>query len=358
MESLKETFVEVYRRAVTDPNFVFPEPLVSKVWGEYGDYQLVGHNPAVTNERCGKHVGLVVCSNLEGHDKVTLDGLSHKGKVAVKHVFNYCNSYGCPSCFMKGAVYREAKRAEARLLEGKKSFGLVEHLTVGISPSLYGLSMEVLRKRFKKALVARGVIGGAIIEHAFRYHNREEARRKGGLMGWYFSIHMHVLGYISGGSYVRCRLCRHNCNADRRFCLSCDGFEGVTRRHWKEDGFIVKVARDKKGVAGERRSVFKTLQYILSHCSIKKSAKRAHPLTWFGVVSYRKMSFKYVTHKDGCWICGGEMKPSFYVGSRLRIVKDASSPDFKPRFEADYLEDGVVVWVEKECDRFGRFPSG
>jgi hypothetical protein len=98
-----------------------------KVWGLHGCFSLVG-NGNVTNPRCGTFGSHWGCVRVELHDKITLDGYNHKGKVYVQKVFNSCDKPSCPACYKKGWAVREAGRIEARLKEAAKRFGQIEHV--------------------------------------------------------------------------------------------------------------------------------------------------------------------------------------------------------------------------------------
>jgi hypothetical protein len=296
-----------------------------KVWGVHGGFSLVG-NGNVTNSRCGTFGSYWGCLRVELHDKITLDGHNHKGKVHVQKVFNSCDKPSCPLCYKMGWAVREAGKIEARLKEGSKRFGEVQHIIVALPPKYWGLTYEDLRKLCLTVLLSRGVVGGATIFHGFRYNNAEEARQKGVRMGWYWSPHFHVLGFILGG-YGRCRACAH-C---RR---GCGGFVDRNYRLNEKDGCYVKVK-------GKRKTVGGTAWYQLNHATLRTDVKRPHVVTWFGVCSYRKLKVSPELRRRFCPICQHELERLRYFGS-----KDWFSGEFekKSKFEADYCEDGRPVW--------------
>ena len=138
------------------------------------------------------------------------------------------------------------------------------------------MSFDVCRKFILKALSVRGIFGGGMIFHGFRWNKWRKF--------WYWSPHFHVLGFVKGG-YARCRACvDKKCEGRNKEFLRCDGFEARTRRCFETDGVIVKVAEDRFGVKAERKSIFDTAQYQLSHACIRTDSKRAHAVFWFGVV--------------------------------------------------------------------------
>lgn len=311
----------------------------SNEWGNFGEYRLVG-NGQRTNEKCGKFYGFYGCLNVDLHDKITLDGVSHKGKVFVRKFFHSCDKPTCPICFKRGWAVREASAIERRLAQCSKRFGVVEHIIISVPEADYGLSFEKLKAKTIKILANRGVHGGVLIFHAFRYRNSEEAFRKCAPMGWYWSPHFHCLGYIKSG-YSKCRHCIKSSMA----CLSCDGFEGRTRRCYEKEGgrsgsgYIVKVA-------GKRKSIHGTAWYQLNHSSFKVSSKRPVIATWFGTCSYHKLKVTK-DKKEGtlCPICQHELEKLHYVGERP--IKEILSEFWIKEFEDDLLDwRGFPKWIK------------
>jgi hypothetical protein len=130
---------------------------------------------------------------------------------------------------------REAHKIEGRLAEAEKRFGKAEHVVVSLRMGDYDLGYEDLRNKVVKVLESRGVIGGCLIFHGFRYNN---------VRLWYWSPHFHVLGVIKDG--YGCR----NCNHERGDCRSCSGFNGREVRGFEKDGYIVKVMDERKTIFG------------------------------------------------------------------------------------------------------------
>ena len=309
------------------------EPAPNNSFGEFGDFQLVGHGK-VTNDYCGKFRKLYGCSRVELHDRITLNGQNFKGKVFFKPVFNSCDKPTCPKCYLYGWAIREARNIEGRLKEASKRFGQVEHIIATIPPKFYGLSLEALRAKIDKILFDRGVIGGVKIFHGFRYNLRKH---------WYWSPHFHVLGFILGG--YKCRNCAKvrktgKCGIENR---NCDGFVNRNYRMYEKDGCIVKVM-------GKRKSVYHTAWYQLNHSSVKKNVKRFHVATWFGVVSYRKLKVTVEYRKSVCPICRHELAEHIYYGNNPDILavlrSDRSSCEIR-RGYADLVEDGRIAWVQR-----------
>lgn len=296
----------------------------------YGEYELVGHGEQ-TNSKCGKFKRFEGCLNIEAHNAVRCFYPSlKKNSVYIRSVYHSCDKPTCPKCFKYGWAVRQATRMEKRLKEASKRFGLVEHIVVSVPKKEYGLSLEALRKRVIKILSNRGVIGGSLIFHAFRYRNHSVARRKGLSVGWYWNPHFHCLGFVGGEGYGKCRRCK---GGD---CYACGGFEGVTRRENKKDGWIVRVLAKRKTVGG-------TAWYQLNHSSIRRSgSKKSHAATWFGVCSYRKLKLingKDVGIKHKCPICGGDL-----VRVRYRGVFSEISVSRRGQIRGMFDANGEPLW--------------
>ena len=205
-------------------------------WGRYGEYELVG-NGEVTDAKCGSFFGYFGCLNVDLHSHISLDGVNHSGNAYIIKRFYSCDKPSCPICFKRGWAVREASKIESRINEASKRFGLAEHIIQSVPQCDYGLKFAQLKAKAVKALRSRGVLGGVHIFHAFRYRNASNALRTGLPLGWYWSPHFHIIGFIDGG-YACCRKCKNwwedsNGNAhvlDTEMCLACKtGFEGRTQ---------------------------------------------------------------------------------------------------------------------------------
>jgi hypothetical protein len=328
----------------------------ANVWGRAKGWMLAGTG-AVTNsdkddpKACGKFYGVKGCLRVKEHDITTLDGVNHKGMMFGRKQFRYCNNPRCPTCYKHGWANREARRAQARLLKGERRFGKTEHMIFSQPREDEPLTetpedeRKYRRTKLKKALAARGIMGGSIVFHPLRYASREEAKKRGVPFGWRYSPHYHVTGYIKGG-YSRCRACSHNNWFDREKCKKCEGFEGRIRRQNEKDGFIVKV----KGV---RKSIWGTVRYQLDHCGIPLEKGKYHNITWFGVVSYRalkltKEDFEEIDFKHNlCPLCQNSLED-------LECLDPAEKSRLKEEFwikefEEPYLDkDGKPRWKIKD----------
>jgi len=304
----------------------FDEFPVDDSFATYGEFELVGHGK-VTNGFCGKFSKVYGCSRKHLHNRITLDGVNYSGMGYFKPVFNSCDKPSCPVCYKFGWAIREARKIEARLAESSKRFGLAEHIVCSVPVKDYGLSYEALRSKAVKVLKVRGVVGGCLIFHGFRYNLVKH---------WYWSPHFHVLGHILGG--YRCRGCKRKSN-----CLKgCGGFDDRTWQAFQKDGYYVKVL-------GKRKSVYHTAWYQLNHSSVKRGVVRFHVATWFGVCSYRKLKVTVEFKKRVCPICKHELVEHFYCGRKpdvLAVLRSDRDSCGKREFFADIEENGCRAWVE------------
>jgi hypothetical protein len=305
----------------------FDEEPVESSYGSYGSFQLVGHGN-ITSDACGRWLRFKGCIRTDLHDHISLSGENFKGKVFVRVVHHSCDKPSCPVCFKSGWAVRQAGKIEGRLAQASKRFGQVEHIVASVPVRDYGLSFEALRLNVAKALYARGVVGGVLIFHGFRYNLRH---------AWYWSPHFHVLGYILGG---------YGCRGCKKGCVGCNGFEGRTRREFQKDGYIVKVL-DK------RKTVFGTAWYQLNHATIKPDVRRFHVATWFGNCSYHKLKVTVEKRKDLCPICSEELAKLRHLGVGC-IVKVKGEEGYVGSFVDDLVgADGSPNWCEASSGGYG-----
>jgi len=305
------------------PEVLSDAPHLKHPYAEFGKIQLVG-NGEQTNEYCGRFIGMKGCLRDDLHDKITLDGDNHKGKIYRRLVLHHCNKPSCPVCYKSGWAVRSAHRIADRLKKASKRFGQIEHLMISLPTKDYGLSLKAMRAKVKRLLIKRGVVGGCTIWHAFRYNLQDL---------WYFSPHFHVVGFILGG-YSTCRNCsrKSNCKA------GCGNFDDRAWRLFNKDGYYCKVF-------GKRKTIVGTLYYQLNHSAIVKDVERFHAYTYFGNVSYRKLKVTVEMRKAVCRICQHELVWIRYHGSKA-IITDSASPYYERDSFEDFFEDGVAVYDE------------
>jgi len=299
-----------------------------------GVWVLVG-NGIRTNDFCGQLLRVKGCLNVDLHGQMGLDGKCHAGEVYWQLVHNWCHKASCPICYYFGWAVRQAGEIDLRLSEARKRFGKVEHVILSVPVKDYGLDYGVLRKKAVKIAESRGVLGGSLIFHAFRYNL---------IRHWYWSPHMHVLGFIKDG--YGCRFCRR-----KNDCFKgCGGFDDRSYQRFLRDGWYVRVADPLH----ERKSVFYTAKYELGHASVKVGVKYFRVVTYFGVCSYRELKISADVRrawddckKSVCPACRYDLVKIRYAGVKP-FVTDISSPDYKNRSFADYLENGFPAWFVDE----------
>ena len=304
-------------------------------------YRLAGHGEVTNPDTCGKWNSKVFgCLNVEGH-RATFgkDGnlINYSGKVYVHPFVMSCNKPSCPICNKRWGSHLSYK-IEARLFEASKRYGQIEHIVLSPPQWLWNLGMDVLRRKVPKILGTRGGIGGSVIPHEYRYTRSR---------GWYYSPHLHVLGFLNGG--YKCRKCKEFNFRSMQTCGKCSEFEGLTRRLNVQDGWIVKVLDERKKAFGTNKpNIRGTAKYELSHASYKIGAKRRNVVTYFGVVSYRKLKVVPVKEPCLCPHCKRELVEIKYVGDDPEVLAWLNS-----RFDGahksswlDYYKDGTPVWVK------------
>jgi len=348
------------RDSVVDVGDVSHESVVSG-WGRSNGFELVGQQPK-TDEYCGRYLILKGClggEHGEEHNKVVFDKYGNSvncaGKAFLKLVHHFCDKPSCCVCFRHWAK-RGAGKIESRLAVASKRFGLVEHIIVGVPSRDWVLSYEQLRKKCHEVLYSRGVIGGALVFHPFRYADVMESRVKHVPFGWYWSPHFHVLGFIRGG-YGECRGCFKR--SGKPCVKGCGGFVDRNFRLNEVDGWYVKVkGKRRNSYYDDKPNVFGTAFYELNHAGLKvgsdgKPVTRYHVFTWFGVCSYRRLKITVEKFKDLCPICGGELYKIYNFGSRV-IVKDVGASGYVGSFLDDLFGvDGSPNYVKVVSGSFG-----
>jgi hypothetical protein len=256
------------------------------------DYNLVGREFLKTNPYCGTHRRFLKCDNASEHGSIGGRDFYHN------NVTN-CHLYKCHTCWKFGWCVFRANQIESRFLTAQRVLGLpiesVEHLSASVPKELYELSPKDMQKECIRACKRRGIDGVSIL-HPFR---KDQKRRD-----LYKSFHYHVLGYIKP-SYDHCRSCiKGGC------CSDCDGFEGVTRRAYKDDNWIVSLAKNEDGVIEKRKSIFGTSWYQCEHSGYKVGVKNFQIVEWFGVVAKRKFKTVVKRLEFTCPICSNTLEPS------------------------------------------------
>jgi hypothetical protein len=309
---------------------------------------LVGHGEK-KNDKCAvfmrrKVKKLKGCLRVHNHAGMHVDGVDYTDKIYAKRVFYSCNRPECPSCGVSAWATKEAGRAEARLKYIAAKFGVKFQHIILSPPHDLGLSDEGLKKYILKACLRRGITGGLVVYHHFRYHGKDEAY-VGEKAHYYKGSHFHILGVIQGG-YGNCRTCSNNHRGEYVYdtdkCKNhCNGYEGVTRRAYEKDGVIAKVKDERKSLGG-------TVWYELSHASLKRGAKKHVVVNWFGEFGRNKLKLLKggLPQKENlCKICGEKLYDILFKGDYKSLLRFMSCSKESQGFILDYKdENGVVQW--------------
>lgn len=209
---------------------------------------------------CGKWV-FYGCKNISKHtNNLTTN---NKNPVFVKPTKYNCNRLSCSECYTRASYFRSVK-IDRRIKSFQKQPAfftspdpLIETHVI-VSPRIeIQDTYESIRSKVVKLLLDVGVIGGVLVVHHFRCEDRKYDKK---------GLHFHCVGYAP--------------KAD------VDGLEVKKQfRKWK------CIVKNK----GKRKSVRKTVSYLLSHCSVKEGK---HSITWFGKLSYSELKNPNVTEYD------------------------------------------------------------
>lgn len=203
-------------------------------------------------EMCGEVRKTVSCPNGCGIGSADRDG----NKEAFQFITNSCNRPTCPVCYEQWAA-RLAKRVSERLIQSmnlyrSRGYGNLKHYIVSppqeeakeLLQTIDGY--KKLKANLRTLLKAEGYHGGVIIFHSHRTKNRVR-----------FSPHFHIIGL-------------GRINAD-------------SNQFYAQTGWIYKNK-------GNRKSVYHTVQYLLSHCGVLHDENiRIQHTSWFGELSYAKV---------------------------------------------------------------------
>ena len=240
--------------------------------------------------------------NVSGHEHTEA-----KGKGFVKTFKKQCFRANCEEC-ASSWISRESNKSTSRL-EHYQNMTNEQSKHIIISPPVWLLNVPIseLRKEAYKILKNLNAKGGCLIAHPFRAY--KQTQLDGQIKSiWYPRIHFHVVGF---------------------------GWLDHIVENYKKSGWVVKNK-------GERNSNYGTIRYILSHAGIKKGF---HTLTWFGDLSYSKLSMpNYENESNLCPYCSEKM---------VRVLTCDGSLDRPPPTPLEAIVD-VALWFIPECPQFLR----
>ena len=343
-----QTRIETLLRLVAESQGIQP-------YAKSTGFSLPGHGSQYPD--CGE-VKALGCDNLGSHPE---------GKVFVRLYKRSCLRKTCPVCF-EGWASAEAERSLVRLatfLYGPEYvLDIQSHVreeTVGLrSEEYHRMFVTLLENAVSRPSGSRARSGRPIHvvisppqDEPFNKRNyrryRSEAYKIGkecGLKGGNLIPHPYRLKCKSCGGLIPDynRVCECSGKAfvwDIGPHFHCVGFGWIehVKEAYERHGWVVKNL-------GIRKSVFWTLQYILSHAGIFTDPESGyervsfHVVTWFGDLAYNKMVAvpEMPVPRPACAYCWHELRPFQWVGSL-----DRPPPDFDEE--------------RKECNEFLASPS-
>jgi len=292
-------------------------------WCKRSGWNLVGHGNKYAD--CGSVLARG-CDASQDHPE---------GKDFVRLFKRNCKRKACPVCYESWAS-AEAERSLIRLVAFKYGFRYVDRLISKVTHDTWKLprrffherlqiELEVALKKCREKVIH--VIVSPPPNSDFSVYSFPKLRRKA------YSVLKRV-GF-KGGSMgfhpfrLRCRKCGHIIDDYLHVCSSCEStsFEWYPSPHFHTVGFgwikgsDVEYKRSGWIVRnlGVRKSVFWTIQYILSHagvfndpnpCEILHEKKKFHVVTWFGELAYSKLRVpKIGSFPERCPYCARFLKP-------------------------------------------------
>ena len=242
-------------------------------------------NPNDDKSHCGKWI-IYGCKKVSNHYNNLLT--NNQNPVFLKPTKHNCHRLRCSECYTRESYFRSVKITKRiRYFQQTAGFYLstdpLMETHVIVSPRVeIQDTYNSIRSRVVKLLQDVGVVGGVLIVHHFRCEDRKYDKK---------GLHFHCVGY---SSRARVR------------------GEEVSKQFKQSNFAIVKNM-------GKRKSVQKTIQYLLGHCSVNT---KYHTITWFGKLSYSKLSNPKATEYDieelekirCCPICQERLVRLEYVG--------------------------------------------
>ena len=310
---------------------------------------LPGNRPELTKETCGKWKWRG-CLEWRSHGKFkivegqrTLVGNSANvvgdgahGQDIVEKYELICGDLGCPVCYEK-VCSRKAAIIENRVTQFKwsnRKRTRYYHWAVSVPKELYDLDYKQLRKIARDVAKMSGIQGGCVIFHHLRRYNEEDQKEdlaagyswQTSPASWYYSPHFHVIGVGFTSAKAIKKMVEK------------------TKKKYGAPWVVVNL--------GERKSVYSTAMYQLSHAYVPE---KGHAVTWFGVMSYNNQAMKdketgkiirpsfrpkpLAPQKHECPECGAEFQNLKFVSSEAEnIVKSKIQKDGIYRLDHGFFE--------------------
>jgi len=243
-------------------------------------------HPDDDKSHCGKWMNYG-CKKVSNHYNNLLT--NNPNPVFIKPTKHNCHRLRCSECYSRESYFRSVKITR-RIKYFQQTSGFYEspdplmesHVIVSPRVEIQD-TYESIRSKVVKLLLDVGVVGGVLIVHHFRCEDRKYDKK---------GLHFHCVGY-SSRALVR--------------------GEEVSKQFKQSNFAIVKNM-------GKRKSVQKTISYLLGHCSVNE---KYHSITWFGKLSYSQLKNPKATEYDieelekirCCPMCQERLVRLDYVGT-------------------------------------------
>lgn len=290
----------------------------------YGNWTLPGHGKAYVS--CGGF-GIKVCPN----DMLHADKMVHYLQYSAS-----CARAECPICYETWAA-KEAHRS-LRRWEHARLQNHVIHVVFSPPASIH-LQFESADdykkiRTFGTSLAKlAGLKGGETFFHPFRWRcfecGLDDERCRCEVKGrgyWYWSPHFHMIAY---------------------------GWVQGTREIFESKGWVIVNLK-------RRESVFRTVQYLLSHAGVwmrgedegegilpLEKSKKVNSITWWGCMGFKSLKLPKEPFNDVCPECGAPYQLLAYMGSEgppelIRMI-DRSTGEGRIS-KVDYLKNVLGEW--------------
>lgn len=225
---------------------------------------------------CGVVKSIIACTSNSSHFK--------------RPVRYNCGDLDCPTCYID-LVKHDARDATQALLDARTELrrhgldpGHPFHVWYSPPPALRALPLDKLRRQAMDYAQQHGIIGGYIVDHAYRGSPKVLQAYREGRRDLEYSPHFHVVGFIPSGRPLE----------------NSDVFNRRTGWTYGNKGNVNR--------KGKPRNVYETIKYELGHAA-REPWHRHRLLKRFGVMHSSKL--KAVTDKQRedlrCPRCGAEV---------------------------------------------------
>lgn len=257
---------------------------------------------------CGVVKSVIACTKSPAHFK--------------KLVKYNCGDLDCPSCYLD-LVKHDAQDATQALQDARVELrkagldpGHPFHVWYSPPPALRHLPLDKLRRQAIDYALQHGIIGGYIVDHAYRGSPAVLAAFREGKRDLAYSPHFHVVGFIPNGKPLE------KSNDFHKRTGWTYGNKGNTNRK------------------GKPRNIYETIKYELGHAA-RETWHRHRLLKRFGIMHSSKLkSVKDKCREEvRCPRCGAEV--ARYDPDTMEYLGPAHA---RPRAHIE-IRPGALTWL-------------